>query len=82
MALASHGLSAAHRRFLAAGGTDFFLGDGRLRYGREVIFEAFYSAALGERLWLSADLQHIRAPAYNRDRGPVRLLALRLHAEL
>ena len=82
VALASNGLSPAHRRFLVAGGSDFFLGDGRLHYGRENILEAFYSAALGDKLWLSADLQHIRNPAYNRDRGPVRFLALRLHAEL
>jgi hypothetical protein len=82
LALASNGLSAAHRRFLAAGGADFFIGDGRLNYGRETIFEAFYSAALGKGLKLSLDAQHIAHPAYNRDRGPVRLFALRLHVEL
>ena len=82
LALASNGLSAAHRRFLAAGGLDFFIGDGRLRYGRETIVEAYYAAAAGKRTMVSLNLQQITHPAYNRDRGPVHLLALRLHAEL
>jgi hypothetical protein len=82
LALASNGLSAAHRRFLAAGGVDFFIGDGRLNYGRETLVEAFYSAAVGRGLKLSLDAQHIAHPAYNRDRGPVNLFALRLHIEL
>ena len=81
-AFASNGLSASHRRFLAAGGSDFFIGDGRLRYGREFLIEAFYSAALSHGIKLTLDLQHISNPAYNRDRGPVRFIALRLHAEL
>ena len=75
-------MSASHRRFLAAGGSDFFIGDGRLRYGREFLIEAFYSAALSHGIKLTLDLQHISNPAYNRDRGPVRFIALRLHAEL
>jgi carbohydrate-selective porin OprB len=82
LAWASQGLSASHRRFLAAGGSDFFLGDGRLNYGRERVLEAYCSAALGERLKLSLDLQQIAHPAYNRDRGPATTLALRLHAEM
>ena len=82
LALVSNGLSAPHQRFLAAGGNDFYIGDGRLRYRRERVVEAYYSAALSAGLRLSADVQHITNPAYNRDRGPVRLLALRLHVEL
>ena len=82
LALASQGLSAPHRRYLVAGGIDFFIGDGALRYGRETIFEATYTAALARGLWLALDLQHINNPAYNRDRGPAQTLALRLHAEL
>ena len=40
------GLSAAHRQYLAAGGLDFLIGDGRLRYGREYVWESYYSARL------------------------------------
>src|SRR5437879_3022561 len=46
VALAWNGLSAAHRDYLAAGGTGFVLGDGRLRYGAERVFEAYYSYQL------------------------------------
>ena len=76
-----NGLSGDHRRFLAAGGSDFFLGDGALRYASEQTLELYYSLALASRLWLSADAQHIRHPGYNADRGPVKVYSVRLHAE-
>lgn len=82
LAFASQGLSAPHRRYATAGGSDFSIGDGTLRYGRETIIEATYTAALVRSLWLTLDFQHIKNPAYNRDRGPAQTLALRLHAEL
>jgi carbohydrate-selective porin OprB len=75
-------LSAPHRQFLAQGGMGYFIGDGRLNYRDEQIFEAYYSWAVAPNVWLSADLQHMRNPAYNRDRGPVNLGAMRLHFEL
>ncbi|WP_374519230.1 hypothetical protein [Undibacterium squillarum] len=43
--------------------------------------ETFPHRQWSSALSLSADLQHIRNPAYNRDRGPVRAVALRVHAE-
>jgi len=76
---------------LAAGGSGFLLGDGRLTYGSEQIFEVFYSAQLASidltpkfplKIQLSPDFQYIRNPAYNRDRGPVKFWAVRLHLEL
>lgn len=76
-----NGLSKDRRNFLAAGGVSFFIGDGALDYRPERIVEVFYSIALHERLWLTADFQHIRNPAYNAARGPLSVLALRLHAE-
>ena len=76
-----NGLSQAHRDYLAVGGMGFFIGDGQLRYRPEQIIEAVYSLALGEHLWASLDVQHIRNPAYNADRGPVRVSAVRLHTE-
>jgi hypothetical protein len=77
-----NGLSRAHRAYLAAGGTGFFLGDGRLSYATERIVEAFYSVGLGKRLALSVGYQRIANPGYNRDRGPADILGLRLHAEM
>ena len=80
-ALTASGLSTIHREYLAAGGFDFLIGDGALRYGREVISEIYYSARLVPWLFATLDLQHINNPAYNRDRGPVWAGTLRLHME-
>ena len=74
-----HGLSPDHRAYLAAGGSGFLLGDGRLQYGGEGILEAYYRAQLGPYVQLSPDLQWIRNPGYNRDRGPATVVSVRLH---
>lgn len=79
VALARNTLSAAHRRYLAAGGLGFFIGDGQLNYRPERIVELFYSAAVLPRVWLSVNAQRVFAPAYNADRGPATVLGLRLH---
>jgi high affinity Mn2+ porin len=81
VALARNALSSSHRAYLAAGGLGYFVGDGRLNYRPEQIVELFYSAALGKHLSVSADWQTIRHPAYNADRGPVRVANLRLHTD-
>lgn len=75
------GLAQIHAEYLARGGLDFLLGDGRLRYGQEVVSETYYSALLFEGFFVSIDLQHINNPAYNRDRGPVWVASLRLHMQ-
>jgi high affinity Mn2+ porin len=80
-AMASNGLSRDHREYLALGGIGFLLGDGRLTYGRETIFEGYYTAHLWRGLSGSFDLQHINNPGYNQDRGPVLVPSIRLHAE-
>jgi len=81
VALARNGLSSEHRNYLAAGGLGFFLGDGQLNYHPESIFESFYSLSLLKHFWISLDFQYIRNPAYNADRGPVKVGSARLHAE-
>lgn len=75
-------LSASHRAFLSAGGTGFFLGDGRLNYHPEEIVELYYNARLSSHFWLTPDVQHIGNPGYNADRGPVMVYSLRLHTEI
>ena len=74
-------LSAVHRAYLTAGGYGFFVGDGRLNYRPEAIFESFYSLNVGRATALTLDWQYIANPAYNADRGPVRVTSLRLHAD-
>ncbi|MBV9931094.1 MAG: carbohydrate porin [Alphaproteobacteria bacterium] len=78
--LAVNGISAVHRRYLAAGGLGILVGDGRLdRYGTEQVAEAWYDLGLG-KAHLTLDGQLLRHPAYNRDRGPAAVVALRAHA--
>ncbi len=81
-ALVLNGLSAPARAYLADGGIGILIGDGRLPdYDREKIGEAYYRLHVIDHMTLSLDLQGVVNPAYNHDRGPVRILALRLHAE-
>ncbi len=75
------GLSGVHAQYLARGGYDFLIGDGRLEYGPETIWESYYSARLFPGFFASFDFQHVNNPAYNQDRGPVRIYSLRLHME-
>jgi high affinity Mn2+ porin len=79
---AVNALSSSARRYFAAGGMGILIGDGQLpHYGTEDILEAYYSLAATQWLTASADYQLIVDPAYARDRGPVSLLGLRLHAQ-
>ncbi len=83
LAAVVNGLSPAHRAYLAAGGYGFIIGDGALDYAPEVVAEAYYSVAFPRyHASVSPDYQFVVNPAYNRDRrGPVHVVALRLHVE-
>jgi high affinity Mn2+ porin len=80
-ALTVNGLSGVHALYLSRGGLDFMIGDGALRYGPETVSESYYNARLMPGVFAAIDLQHVNNPAYNRDRGPVWIGALRLHVE-
>lgn len=76
-----NGISAAHRRWLAAGGLGTLVGDGALPHpGDERIIEAYYAWRPVGWGSFTLDYQHIANPGYNRDRGAANILALRLHA--
>ena len=77
-----NGLSRPHRDYLAAGGSGFFLGDGRLNYATERIIETFYSLGVAKGVWFSLGYQYLVNPGYNRDRGPANFVGFRVHAEL
>jgi len=80
LALVSNGISSGHRDFLNTGGYGFMIGDGKLpNYTRENIAELFYEVKLFENLFTTLDYQFVMNPAYNRDRGPVSLIAARVH---
>ena len=81
LALLVNGLGPQHRDYLAAGGLGFALGDGKLNYAPETIVETYYNLRVKKGLYVALDLQGINNPGYNRDRGPVGVMALRLHYE-
>ena len=75
-------ISGARKRYLNAGGLGILVGDGRLPHPRpEQILETYYDWALLPQLHASLDYQYIRNPAYNGDRGPVSVFAIRMHTQ-
>lgn len=78
IAYLAHGLSPQHRDYLAAGGSGFVLGDGRLNYGWEQILEVYYRIQISHYVQVTPDFQHIENPGYNRDRGPANVYSMRL----
>lgn len=74
-------ISGDHRRYLSLGGQGFLLGDGRLNYRREKILESYYSLHIWRGVFAGPDLQYIRNPGYNYDRGPTLVAGGRLHVD-
>ncbi|MFI5394566.1 MAG: carbohydrate porin [Candidatus Binatia bacterium] len=81
LALSVNGLSNDHREYLALGGQGFILGEGRLNYNTEQILETYYTLHAWRGVFVAADLQYIRHPGYNRDRGPVIVPGFRFHVD-
>jgi hypothetical protein len=81
VAFISNGIKKDHQNYLAAGGLGFLLGDGRLTYSRENIFESYYTVHVWRGIYLAPGVQHINNPGYNRDRGPVVVPTFRAHFE-
>jgi high affinity Mn2+ porin len=76
------GISAEREEYLNLGGLGVLVGDGKLPHpGPEQVVESYYSIAVFSWAQLSADYQYVKNPAYNRDRGPVSIWALRLHMQ-
>jgi len=81
-AAVDNGISAEREQYLNAGGLGILIGDGQLPHpGPEEILETYYSVAVASFAALSFDYQWINNPGYNRDRGPVSLFAVRVHAQ-
>jgi high affinity Mn2+ porin len=74
-------ISAEHQAYFAAGGLSALIGDGQLPHpGPEKILEMYYTLPI--YAWaLTFDYQFVANPAYNRDRGPVSIVAARLHSQ-
>jgi high affinity Mn2+ porin len=78
--IAWNGVNADHRDYLAASGLGFMLGDGRLNAAAENVIDVFYRFAPVRFFAVSAEVERFTNPAFNRDRGPVTVWGLRLHA--
>jgi high affinity Mn2+ porin len=82
LALMENKISGEREAYLNAGGLGILVGDGKLPHpGPENILETYYSAAMSSHFALTFDYQWIDHPAYNRDRGPVSVYAVRFHAQ-
>ena len=78
----TNGISHVEKQFFEDGGLGILAGDGKLHYGWEKILETYYDVAVWKSIHASLDYQFIDDPAFNRDRGPVSVFAVRLHWEL
>ncbi len=75
------GASAQQIEFLKVGGTGILNGDGNLTYGSEKVIESYYDFPIGKGCRFAFDYQFVYDPAFNADRGPVNIFAIRLHWE-
>ena len=75
------GASRDQQEFLKAGGTGILNGDGNLNYGWEGALETYYDFPIAKSAHFTMDYQFVGDPAFNRDRGPVSIFAVRLHWE-
>ena len=77
-----NGISKEHQAFLNAGGLGILVGDGQLpNPGQQKRSSRPITASRCRSVASRCDYQLIVNPAYNRDRGPVSVLATRLHAQ-
>ena len=77
-----NGISAEREGYLSLGGVGILVGDGILpRPGPEEIIETYYSLAACSWAHITLDYQWVRNPAYNTDRGPASIFAVRVHAQ-
>ncbi len=79
LAFVMSGASASAQKILEAGGADILSGDGTLTYGSEKVTEVYYSFAAWKNVYATPDFEFVTNPAFNRSRGPVPVLGVRLH---
>jgi len=82
VAVIDDGISAEREEYLNLGGLGILVGDGQLPHpGAEQILETYYNLGLLSQVHLTFDYQFVKNPAYNADRGPVSIFAIRVHAQ-
>jgi len=81
LGMAVNGISKEAQQYFAAGGQGILIGDGSLNYAPENIVEAYYKYSIVKSFSTTLDYQFINNPAYNQDRGPIHVFAVRAHVE-
>jgi high affinity Mn2+ porin len=82
VALVIDDISRRAKNFLNAGGMGILVGDGSLpESGPEQAVETYYRYALASFAQVTADYQFVNNPGYDRLRGPVSVLGVRLHVQ-
>ena len=75
-------ISGVFQEYLNLGGLGILIGDGKLPSpADEQIAETYYSYAPLSWARISFDYQWVKNPAYNTERGPVSIVAIRVHAQ-
>ena len=82
LAVTTNGLSKDHQQYLETGGHGFIIGDGKLNYARETVLETYYKAQIASFIALTLDYQFAVNPAYNKDRGLVHIIGVRVHFDI
>ncbi|HEX3893925.1 MAG TPA: carbohydrate porin [Terracidiphilus sp.] len=77
----SNAIKKDHQDYLKLGGLGFLLGDGKLNYAREDIFEGYYNLHTWRGIYYALDVQYIAHPGYNQDRGPALVESVRMHVD-
>ena len=82
LAAVANQISHQAKEYFAAGGLGGIIGDGQLpEAGPEQIIETYYRFAAFSFTQVTVDYQFVNNPAYNRQRGPVSVFGIRLHAQ-
>ncbi len=75
-------ISAERAEYLNLGGLGILVGDGTLPHpGPEQILESYYELTATSWAQVTLDYQYVKNPAYNADRGPVSIFAVRVHLQ-
>jgi high affinity Mn2+ porin len=82
VAAIDNAISTSFQQYLNLGGLGVLVGDGKLPHpGYEQILETYYSLAALSWAHITLNYQYVKNPAYNTDRGPVSIFAVRVHAQ-
>lgn len=74
-------LSRTACQYFVVGSMDALIDDGALNYSTERIAELYYSWAAIKHPTLGLNYQCVIRLTYNRDRGPISIVGVHIHAE-